>query len=65
MTGNHVELVAALRSACGESKTGDDGLVADALRLVLAFARIGDPTVRRAIIDIVERIPERPDQGKV
>ena len=59
MTGNHGELARALRAACDESKTDNGHLVEDALRLVLAFMRIGDPAVRRAIIDIVERIPAK------
>jgi hypothetical protein len=65
MTANHGELAEALRSACDKSKIGDGGLVEDALRLVLAFMRIGDPAVRRAIIDIVERIPDRRSKDDI
>ena len=59
MTGSHRELASALRAACDELKIDSDSLAEDSLRLVLAFMRIGDPAVRRAVMDIVERIPDR------
>jgi len=65
MTGNHGELAKALRSVCEEAKIDNDHMVKDALRLVLAFMRIGDSSVRRAIIDIAERIPERCGNNSV
>ena len=64
MTENHTVLANALRSAQDPSRLADDAHVEDALRLVLAFMKVRDATVRRSIIHIVETMAEAAGPAK-